>query len=122
MKFIIDNWMLISLAVVSGALLLAPVIQGAASKGLSAAEAVQSAEQPCHRVPLRCQGRERHLLRFCRVVMHIVGGRALTFPNNFSRFIGAFKSFDLVIRGLRCLLAAGRQVCAGPEKHRKKVC
>jgi hypothetical protein len=40
-KFIIDNWMLISLAVVSGALLLGPVIQGAASQGLSAAEAVQ---------------------------------------------------------------------------------
>lgn len=41
MKFIIDNWMLISIAVVSGLLLLMPVIQGAASSGLSPAGAVQ---------------------------------------------------------------------------------
>ena len=41
MKFLIDNWMLISVAVASGALLLWPVIQGATSTGLSAAHAVQ---------------------------------------------------------------------------------
>lgn len=41
MKFIIDNWMLISLAVFSGALLLAPTIQGAVATGLGANEAVQ---------------------------------------------------------------------------------
>lgn len=41
MKFIIDNWMLISLAVFSGALLLAPIIQGAVATGLGANEAVQ---------------------------------------------------------------------------------
>jgi rhodanese-related sulfurtransferase len=40
-KFIIDNWMLISLAVFSGALLLAPIIQGAVATGLGANEAVQ---------------------------------------------------------------------------------
>lgn len=40
MKFIIDNWMLIALALISGALLLAPVIQGAASAGLTANDAV----------------------------------------------------------------------------------
>jgi len=40
-KFIIDNWMLISLAVFSGALLLAPTIQGAVATGLGANEAVQ---------------------------------------------------------------------------------
>jgi rhodanese-related sulfurtransferase len=39
-KFIIDNWMLIALALISGALLLAPVIQGAASAGLTANDAV----------------------------------------------------------------------------------
>jgi rhodanese-related sulfurtransferase len=40
-KFIVDNWMLISIALVSGALLLWPVIQGAATAGLSAQAAVQ---------------------------------------------------------------------------------
>lgn len=40
MKFILDNWMLISLALVSGGLLLWPVLQGAATAGLSPAGAV----------------------------------------------------------------------------------
>ncbi|HSV47203.1 MAG TPA: rhodanese-like domain-containing protein [Ramlibacter sp.] len=41
MKFLIDNWMLISVAVASGGLLLWTILQGAAGSGLSAAEAVQ---------------------------------------------------------------------------------
>lgn len=41
MKFLIDNWMLISVALTSGAMLLWPVIRGATSTGLSAAHAVQ---------------------------------------------------------------------------------
>lgn len=41
MKFIIDNWMLITIAVASGAMLLLPVIQGAATSGLNPAGAVQ---------------------------------------------------------------------------------
>ena len=41
MKFIIDNWMLISVALASGGLLMWPVIQGASVSGLSAANAVQ---------------------------------------------------------------------------------
>ena len=41
MKFIIDNWMLISVALFSGALLLWPVIQGAAVSGVDPATAVQ---------------------------------------------------------------------------------
>jgi rhodanese-related sulfurtransferase len=40
-KFIFDNWMLISIALASGALLLWPVIQGAATAGLDPAGAVQ---------------------------------------------------------------------------------
>ena len=40
MKFLLDNWMLITLALISGALLLAPVMQGAVSAGLSANDAV----------------------------------------------------------------------------------
>ena len=41
MKFILDNWMLIVLAVVSGGMLLRPLLAGAAQGGISAAEAVQ---------------------------------------------------------------------------------
>ena len=42
MQFFIDNWMLISVALVSGAMLLWPALQGAAGGGgLSAANAVQ---------------------------------------------------------------------------------
>jgi rhodanese-related sulfurtransferase len=40
-NFIIDNWMLISVAVASGAMLLWPAVQGATAGGLSAANAVQ---------------------------------------------------------------------------------
>lgn len=41
MKFIFDNWMLISIAVGSGALLLWPVMKGAAMTGLDPVTAVQ---------------------------------------------------------------------------------
>ena len=41
MNFIIDNWVLISIAVFSGALLLWPVLQGAATAGLNPGAAVQ---------------------------------------------------------------------------------
>jgi rhodanese-related sulfurtransferase len=41
MSFIVNNWMLISIALVSGGLLLWPVVQGAATAGLSPAAAVQ---------------------------------------------------------------------------------
>ncbi len=41
MKFIVDNWMLISIAIASGALLLWPVVQGATTSGLTPAGLVQ---------------------------------------------------------------------------------
>ena len=40
MKFIVDNWMLIALALVSGTMLLVPMLQGAASGGLEPSAAV----------------------------------------------------------------------------------
>jgi len=39
-KFILDNWILISIALVSGGLLLWPVLQGAATAGLTPSAAV----------------------------------------------------------------------------------
>lgn len=41
MKFILDNWMLVALALSSGLFLLLPTLQDATAKGLSAAQAVQ---------------------------------------------------------------------------------
>jgi len=40
-KFILDNWMLIAVALSSGFFLLLPVVQGAAATGISPNEAVQ---------------------------------------------------------------------------------
>ncbi len=40
MKFILDNWMLISIALASGAMLMWPVMQGAATAGLTPSAAV----------------------------------------------------------------------------------
>jgi rhodanese-related sulfurtransferase len=39
-KFILDNWMLIAIALSSGFFLLLPVVQGAAASGISPTEAV----------------------------------------------------------------------------------
>ena len=41
MKFILDNWTLIAIALGSGFFLLLPVVQGATATGISPAEAVQ---------------------------------------------------------------------------------
>ena len=41
MKFILDNWMLIVIALSSGFFLLLPVLQGATASGISPTEAVQ---------------------------------------------------------------------------------
>lgn len=41
MKFILDNWMLIAVALGSGFFLLLPVVQGATASGISPTEAVQ---------------------------------------------------------------------------------
>ena len=41
MKFLLDNWTLIAVALTSGFFLLLPVVQGATATGISPAEAVQ---------------------------------------------------------------------------------
>jgi rhodanese-related sulfurtransferase len=40
-NFVIDNWMLIAVALVAGAMLVWPVVQGGMARGLSAQEAVR---------------------------------------------------------------------------------
>ncbi len=88
MKFIIDNWMLISLAVVSGALLLAPVIQGAASQGLSAAEAVQLMNREKAVVVDVCEPAEFAL-------GHIVGSKNIPLGQLEAKLAGAVKNKSL---------------------------
>ena len=41
LKFILDNWVLVAIALASGAMLLWPVLKGAATAGLNPAAAVQ---------------------------------------------------------------------------------
>ena len=88
MKFIIDNWMLISLAVVSGALLLAPVIQGAASQGLSAAEAVQLMNREKAVVIDVCEPAEFS-------AGHIVGSKNIPLGQLETKLAGAVKNKNL---------------------------
>ena len=88
MKFIIDNWMLISLAVVSGALLLGPVIQGAASQGLSAAEAVQLMNREKAVVIDVCEPAEFS-------AGHIVGAKNIPLAQLEAKLAGAVKNKSL---------------------------
>lgn len=41
MQFLIDNWMLLAVALISGAMLMWPAISGGSASGLSAAQTVQ---------------------------------------------------------------------------------
>ena len=41
MQFIIDNWMLITVALASGFMMFLPVLQGASSSGVTVIQAVQ---------------------------------------------------------------------------------
>ena len=58
MKFIIDNWMLISIALASGALLLWPVLQGAAAVGIAPTAVVQMINRDKAVVVDVCQAEE----------------------------------------------------------------
>ena len=58
MKFIIDNWMLISIALASGALLLWPVLQGATAVGIAPTAVVQMINRDKAVVVDVCQAEE----------------------------------------------------------------
>ena len=68
MKFIVDNWMLISIAIASGAMLLWPLLAGAASPGISTAQVVQLINREKANVVDVCEPNEFAL-------GHIVGSR-----------------------------------------------
>ena len=88
MKFFIDNWMLIALAVVSGALLLGPVIQGAVSTGLSANDAVQLINREKAVVVDVCEPAEY-------AGGHIVGSKNIPLGDLQAKLAGAIKNKSL---------------------------
>jgi len=87
-KFFIDNWMLIALAVVSGALLLGPVIQGAVNTGLSANDAVQLINREKAVVVDVCEPAEY-------AVGHIVGSKNIPLGDLQAKLAGAVKNKSL---------------------------
>ncbi len=88
MKFFIDNWMLIALAVVSGALLLGPVIQGAVNTGLSANDAVQLINREKAVVVDVCEPAEY-------AAGHIVGSKNIPLGDLQAKLAGAVKNKSL---------------------------
>ena len=88
MKFFIDNWMLIALAVVSGALLRGPVIQGAVSTGLSANDAVQLINREKAVVVDVCEPAEY-------AGGHIVGSKNIPLGDLQAKLAGAVKNKSL---------------------------
>jgi len=67
-KFIVDNWMLISIAIASGGMLLWPLLAGAASPGITTAQVVQLINREKANVVDVCEPNEFAL-------GHIVGSR-----------------------------------------------
>ncbi len=88
MKFFIDNWMLIALAVVSGTLLLGPVIQGAVNTGLSANDAVQLINREKAVVVDVCEPAEY-------AAGHIVGSKNIPLGDLQAKLAGAVKNKSL---------------------------
>ena len=88
MKFFIDNWMLIALAVVSGTLLLGPVIQGAVNTGLSANDAVQLINREKAVVVDVCEPAEN-------AAGHIVGSKNIPLGDLQAKLAGAVKNKSL---------------------------
>jgi rhodanese-related sulfurtransferase len=87
-KFFIDNWMLIALAVVSGTLLLGPVIQGAVNTGLSANDAVQLINREKAVVVDVCEPAEY-------AAGHIVGSKNIPLGDLQAKLAGAVKNKSL---------------------------
>jgi rhodanese-related sulfurtransferase len=89
-KFIVDNWMLISIALLSGALLVWPVIQGAAATGLTPASAVQLINREKAVVVDVCEAPEF-------ASGHIVGAKNIPLGELEAKLAGAVKNKALPV-------------------------
>jgi rhodanese-related sulfurtransferase len=87
-KFIVDNWMLISIAVASGGLLLWPVLMGAASPGISPAQAVQLINREKANVVDVCEPGEFAL-------GHVVGSRNIPVGDLETKLVSSIKNKTL---------------------------
>ena len=90
MKFIIDNWMLISIALASGALLLWPVLQGAAAVGIAPTAVVQMINRDKAVVVDVCQAEE-----FAQG--HIVGSKNIPLADLEAKLPGLVKNKALPV-------------------------
>ena len=88
MKFILDNWMLISIALASGAMLLWPMLQGAATAGLSPAAAVLLMNREKAVVVDVCETAEF-------AAGHIVGSRNIPLAELEAKLAGSVKNKQL---------------------------
>ncbi|OYU46662.1 MAG: sulfurtransferase [Burkholderiales bacterium PBB4] len=88
MKFIVDNWMLISIALASGGLLLWPVLKGAATAGLEPAAAVQLINRQKAVVVDVCEASEF-------AAGHIVGAKNVPLGELEARLVTAVKNKTL---------------------------
>jgi len=87
-KFILDNWMLIALALASGTLLLVPAMQGAVASGLSANDAVLLINRERAVVVDVCEPAEFG-------AGHIVGSRNIPLSDLDQKLAGAVKNKNL---------------------------
>ena len=85
MKFIVDNWMLISIALISGALLLGPVLKGATATGLDPAGVVQLINREKAVVIDVCEPNEH-------AAGHIVGAKNIPLDQLESKLAGTVKN------------------------------
>ncbi|MCF8210177.1 MAG: rhodanese-like domain-containing protein [Rhodoferax sp.] len=90
MKFIIDNWMLISIALASGGMLLWPVLQGAAASGLDPNAAVQLINREKAVVIDVCQPQEF-------AAGHVVGAKNVPLADLEAKLPGVVKNKNLPV-------------------------
>jgi rhodanese-related sulfurtransferase len=87
-KFLLDNWMLIAIAIASGAMLMWPVVQGAAAAGLAPAGAVQLINRERAVVIDVCQPEEF-------AAGHVVGARNVPLAELESKLAATVKNKSL---------------------------
>jgi rhodanese-related sulfurtransferase len=100
-KFIIDNWMLISIAVASGALLLWPVLQGATLAGIAPTAAIQLINREKAVVVDVCEAQE-----FAQG--HIVGSKNIPLGELEAKLTAAVKN-----KALPLVLVCQTGACSG---------
>lgn len=90
MKFILDNWMIMSVALASGGMLLWPVLKGAGDGGLTAAGAVQLINREKAVVVDVCEAAEF-------AAGHVIGSKNIPLNQLEEKLTGAVKNKALPV-------------------------